>query len=719
MPRTWAEIQADPEFMDLPFEQKSALRDRYFEKVIAPEFSADELQGVKEQFYLKTNGIVSVPGLEQRPIVNGVRAPAPPPPPEPGYQEPPGLIEGTLGKTGRALTMGAGMIADLPGMFVTNTANAMQSVGRYALEKTVPDLASYMPPQSNVQVPSISENATKSYDILTGSRYVPQNDFERAVEKATAFVASAGGLGALSKLAGAAEAAPTTLAGLLNQMAPRTTADLTAAAGAGAGSEMGGLPGAIAGAVGGAVAPGALSYAAKAPTELLGALLKTNPQAVDDFAQLGMRPSTGITSDNKGLQMAQQVISRAPGSTNRMGNYYEGLADDFGRAVENISPQAASKEMAGMQIKAGAEAYKSKFKEISGKLFERLDKYVPEDTPVGLQATRQFIAEKIRPYQSNPEFTDLLPASVRKLDEFFTQKPDAEVPYLLARQLRSDIGEKIGKAPLMADESVGALKQLYGALSGDLRQAASAKGPEALKAFDRANSFYANKFQEVEKLLNSVAKKVPEDAYNWALTGTKNGATQLRGILKTLTPDEREIFTNTAIRNMGVANAGAQNAVGSAYSARTFLTNFNRLAPEAKDALFKPGSTQRLALERLARASSRIKDLDKWINTSNTANYLGWMAVPAAAWFGSPTALLAPAANNAAARLMTNPKFANAFSKVLENPKAVSSGSIRTTLESFLKTLPLAAPQAERNPARILPKSASNTDQILPSQYQR
>lgn len=642
-----------------------------------------------------------------------------PPPPNFGAEDQPGLIEGTLGKAGRMITQGAGMIADLPGMFVTAPANAMQSVARYALEKTVPDLASYMPPQRDMQ--PISEGVAKSYDTLTGGRYVPRNDTERAIDKAGAFVASAGGLGAMSKLAGTAQAAPETLVSLLRQMAPRTTADLTAAAGAGAGSEMGGLPGAIAGAVWGAIAPGAIDYVAKTPQALMSSLLKTNPQAVDDFVQLGMRPSTGITSDNKGLQMAQQVISRAPGSTNRMGNYYEGLADDFGRAVENASPQAASKEMAGMQIKAGAEAYKNKFKDISGKLFARLDKYVPEDTPVGLQGTRQFIAEKIRPYQSTPEFSDLLPSSVRKLDEFFTQKPDAEVPYLLARQLRSDIGEKIGKAPLMADESVGALKQLYGALSGDLRQAASAKGPEALKAFDRANNFYANKFQEVEKLLNSVAKKVPEDAYNWALTGTKNGATQLRGILKTLTPDEREIFTNTAIRNMGVANAGAQNAAGSAYSARTFLTNFNRLAPEAKDALFKPGSSQRLALERLARASSRIKDLDKWINTSNTANYLGWMAVPAAAWFGSPTALLAPAANNAAARLMTNPKFANAFSKVLENPKSVSSGSVRTTLESFLKTLPLAAPQAERNPTRILitPKSASNTGQISPSQSQR
>ncbi len=132
-------------------------------------------------------------------------------------------------------------------------------------------------------------------------------------------------------------------------------------------------------------------------------------------------------------------------------------------------------------------------------------------------------------------------------------------------------------------------------------------------------------------------------------------------------------MSSSVLTKLGRANAGRQEASGvdevaDTFSPSTFLTNWSKLAPESKRALFGGNRYSALVpeLDALVRTAGRIKDAEKMANPSGTARNViaafTVLGVTPDILQGDTTgaagtvagAVIAP---RVAARLLTNPRF--------------------------------------------------------------
>lgn len=195
------------------------------------------------------------------------------------------------------------------------------------------------------------------------------------------------------------------------------------------------------------------------------------------------------------------------------------------------------------------------------------------------------------------------------------------MPYSALKALRTEVGDRLASGSLVDDIPRAQLKQLYGALSADMESAAATVGPKAKAAASRANTYWRSGMERIEGTLDKVAKKAsPEEVYRAAMSGTKEGASKIRKVMRSLTPEERNIVSATALNRMGRVNPSKQDDVGEVFDSGTFLTNWNQFSPGAKRVLFKPVYED---MEVIARVASKMRDMDDvLINPSGTAGKL-------------------------------------------------------------------------------------------------
>lgn len=104
------------------------------------------------------------------------------------------------------------------------------------------------------------------------------------------------------------------------------------------------------------------------------------------------------------------------------------------------------------------------------------------------------------------------------------------------------------------------------------------------------------------------------------MAGTKDGATRLRSVMQSLEPEQQQVVAATVFKRMGHATAGNQNASGDIFSPETFLTNYNRMSPEAKSALFDRVPGLREQADNLADVAENLREGSKvFKNASGTA----------------------------------------------------------------------------------------------------
>ncbi|NIR16031.1 MAG: hypothetical protein GWN86_19755, partial [Desulfobacterales bacterium] len=61
------------------------------------------------------------------------------------------------------------------------------------------------------------------------------------------------------------------------------------------------------------------------------------------------------------------------------------------------------------------------------------------------------------------------------------------IPYQALKEIRTKIGASLTRPQILGDAPRGELKKLYAAITEDMKVAARAHGPEAERAFERAN----------------------------------------------------------------------------------------------------------------------------------------------------------------------------------------------------------------------------------------
>ena len=146
---------------------------------------------------------------------------------------------------------------------------------------------------------------------------------------------------------------------------------------------------------------------------------------------------------------------------------------------------------------------------------------------------------------------------------------------------------------------------------------------------------------------------------------------------------------------MGRATSGAQDDLGQSWSFNTFLTNFDKMHPRAREMVFGgQGADQQI--RDIARYSSRLRETDRFRNFSNTArNTLAGAfltVVGGSLWHGDVVAAgietaAIPAANVAARLFMETPAMRQWTRTTL---RAMTEGS-NATLQAQTRRLGMIA----------------------------
>lgn len=285
-------------------------------------------------------------------------------------------------------------------------------------------------------------------------------------------------------------------------------------------------------------------------------------------------------------------------------------------------------------------------------------------------------------------------------------------------ELRSQVGYQLEHPNFGPDQIPRAqLKRLYAALTTDMKAAAQKQGPEAVKALAKATMNYAMRMHvidRIEPLVSGNSAEATAKRLNAAASSTGAAdAGLLRATKRVMSKEEWGDFAASTISNLGTPTPGAQDVLASVnFSPASFVTNWNKISPRAKDLLFgpdEPGSP-RAALEELTRIAQAQKNVGKLANVSHSGEYgvgafVAWEAAKAA-WAAISEGRVGPlvgwgAASGAGygfAKLLTSPKFARWLYRE-KPPAAVTPQTVARATVGLLNALSAPSETARTKPA--------------------
>lgn len=444
-------------------------------------------------------------------------------------------------------------------------------------------------------------------------------------------------------------------------------------------------------------------------------------QVIADFARLGTTPSVGQATGRRG-QAVEQMLSNYPGGAGRIAQFGEQQQQAIGGKVEQIAEDLsrATPTTAGKSIERGAEAFREStigFGKGSKatQLYDDADKFIGEKHTVVPKNTMAFLEEINTPIpglERTSRSTMITSPEMRQIsDDLFadwydlTNQGKQGFSYKGIKALRSRIGNAIGSSLFNPNVDTAQLRRMYGLLSQDIAESL-ANNPQALSKLKRADLFYNKAMGRMDEISKIVDKQGGgEVIFNALVSGTKDGATRLTSVMRSLPLDAKKDVTAAVIRRMGTAKEGksASDVFAEQFSTETFLTNYNRLSKEAKMALFgqaEYGKTFFADMDAVAKAARNLRESSKYLmNTSGTARQQQYgtlfnsiASVPGivlgSAAYGATQSGMAAAITGAAAtagsagianlsaRLMTNPKFVRWLATTTKLPPKAGAAQI-------------------------------------------
>lgn len=308
------------------------------------------------------------------------------------------------------------------------------------------------------------------------------------------------------------------------------------------------------------------------------------------------------------------------------------VIDEMKDAADSIASKSGvptTVEAAGEALQSGSGRFVNKFEDKAELLFSRVDDLIGKDAMVVAPNTAEALEEIVQYAAAHPEIAKNL--NLNKFVNLFSQfrgsgsglsGVDTAIPYGVLKDLRSTFGKSIGKinGPL-ADMDQGRIKMIYGKLSEDMKLAAESSGPDALRAFEQANGFYARGREIIDGTIARFTNaKTPTEAYNnlknMLVEGNVRQSTAaILNIRKALPKEDFDTFRSTLISNLGKATAGAQDAAGEVFSPNTFLTNYNKLNKSSRKVVFGELDEE---LAKFAKVAEQAKGLTANTNFSRT-----------------------------------------------------------------------------------------------------
>lgn len=342
---------------------------------------------------------------------------------------------------------------------------------------------------------------------------------------------------------------------------------------------------------------------------------------------------TNLAGDVTGSRIAgtiQRIGADMPGG-GAIATAQENAVRGFGDAVENTASQmgaSTTAQQAGTALQQASQNWLSAFKQRSQQLYNDLDMHIPANTPQPVTRYASTLNAVRDQMPGAPATAGVLQPQLSGdlFDALIADTQAGPLTYGTVRGIRTRIGQMLSDNNLIGDTNYGDLKRIYAALSSDIGDTAQNFGPAAQNAYNAASAFTRNGHQYIDNTLSNFIGKPgaisPEQAYTAATSGANQGGTTLQAVRDEMPTAANEIGA-FKLRDMAQATPGVRPATaaqGPLVSPTTFVTNLNKMSPEANDALFGSPliSSQ---LDDLRTSAGAMRETARQINTSGTGRY--------------------------------------------------------------------------------------------------
>jgi len=438
-------------------------------------------------------------------------------------------------------------------------------------------------------------------------------------------------------------------------------------------------------------------------------------QVIADFERLGTTPTVGQATGRR-AQSVEQTLSNYPGGAGRIAGFGEQQQATIGAKAEEMASglSGARSVKAGLSIESGAKGFRDAsvgFRKDSKatQLYNDADSLIGPNHRVSLDESMATLDEVT---SIIPEMEKSSQVIVNKgtLEIAEALKADIEnakiqgkvgLPYESIKKYRTRIGRLISNSLFIPDSDTQQLRDLYRTLSLDVEKS-FVTNPKALGKLKRADAYYKaamNRLDDIATVINSAGG--PEQVFMSAISGTKEGATTLTRVMRSLTLEQRKDVTSAMLYRMGRAKSGVATSEDFAnqFSTETFLTNYNNLSKEAKLVLFGQsgyGKTFIQDMDAIVKSAQNLRKSGKYLmNTSGTARqsqftslFSAVASIPGLIAGGATQSAIAggiaagaaavgsAGIANLSARLMTNPKFVRWLATTTKLPPKVGAAQV-------------------------------------------
>lgn len=464
----------------------------------------------------------------------------------------------------------------------------------------------------------------------------------------------------------------------------RQGAGLGGLAGFGYGEGNGSVPNALLGAVGGAALGGALHG--------VNALASRRaPGAASELSQAATRQGVDLLPADAGGPVARAITTGAKASPLsvspivKAAERQQGQMAQATRRVADGQGAVADTDIVGQGVRNAAERFTKDTAARGSRLYSRAGE-AAKGVRIKPVQTLDSINAYIARVKNNPAAGDGAVAELEKFRDNIAGGVNVEG----LRDARTTLSNGVYDGKLRSGSEQAMWKDILGNLSSDIENGLASVGKQdAAQMFRRADAFWKDRVEHIDQVLQPILGKGRGGeevlaAVERMTRGQGGGNARLSRLLANMTPEEAGQLRGTIINRLGRANPGAQDADGAAYSAATFLTNWNKMTPQAKASLFADGKL-RADLSDIAKLAEGMKVSQQMANHSNTgiavASNIGAQAALATQ---HPVAMaLGAGAQYLTGRLMASPGFARALARSAKMPPNAATKSLRSVLATI------------------------------------
>ena len=494
-------------------------------------------------------------------------------------------------------------------------------------------------------------------------------------------------------------------------------------------------------------------YAPQAVKALLGGGRAAQKKIYDAFQRSGVTPRAGAVTGSSAIQSAEQAVAITPGGSGIMSKAFNDTLDELGAASKRVAEsfgRRMDKDELGRHVYRSVKDSFSRFKANSEQLYKKVyTGRLRPSTQVDVSPIINKLDSMVSDLAGSPKLSSRFMGEAQKLLDDFGEDAST-LTFAGLRKIRTRIGDKLNDPFMVGDDTVGAYKQIYGALSEVLDDAVLKSGDDAAKAaWKRANTWYAKNRSNRIDFLNEIIRmgdpgglSGPAKIADFLKASGTASASRLSRLRGSLLPEEWDAVVGSTLYEMGKARPSAQQAgealmeAADEFSPATFITNWARLSSKTKKSLL--GGTRyseaRGQLDDLVKISNELKNADKFRNYSNTARNVIWASLIGGAGVAEQTfsgglSYTAAAIGGATippylvAKLLTNPRFTrwmvNGMKRVTDKPASLNlhltrlatiaklEPEIREEIEQYRASI-RAAPAIE-SAAQVARRTAATT----------